>query len=135
METLIQDIRRAMRLLARSPAFTVVAVATLALGIGANTAIFSVVNSVLLQPLSYAQPDRLVRLGPKLPGGVGQSVSVPKFMAWKENTNAFEYVCVFDGFAVLPAAIGIYGMLSYLALRAQSADVQRIDPPIALGYE
>ncbi len=96
METLIQDIRHAVRLLTQSPAFTVVAIATLALGIGANTAIFSVVNSVLLQPLPYSEPDRLVRLGLKFPGGVGQSVSVPKFMAWKENTHAFEYICLYD---------------------------------------
>ncbi len=96
METLMQDIRHAVRMLAQSPAFTVVAIATLALGIGANTAIFSVVNSILLQPLPYTQPDRLVRLGLKFPGGVGQSVSIPKFMAWKENTQAFQFICLYD---------------------------------------
>ena len=86
MATLLQDIRHAGRMLAQSPAFTVVAIATLALGIGANTAIFSVVNSILLQPLPCSQPDRLVRLLLKFRDGQSPATSIPKFMAWKENT-------------------------------------------------
>ena len=81
---------------ARAPASRLVAIATLALGIGANTAIFSVVDSVLLQPLPYSQPDRLVRLMLKFRDGTGQSVSIPKFMAWKENTQAFQYMCAYN---------------------------------------
>jgi putative ABC transport system permease protein len=96
MESLLRDIRQARRMLAQSPVFTTVAISALALGIGANTAIFSVVNSILLQPLPYSHPERLVRLELKFPNGTGQAVSIPKFMAWKQNTQAFEYACAYD---------------------------------------
>ncbi|MFI4944143.1 MAG: ABC transporter permease, partial [Burkholderiales bacterium] len=96
MDTLIQDVRLALRKLLRSPAFAAVAIVTLALGIGANTAIFSVIDRVLLQPLPYSQPDRLVRLQLKFRDGFGNSVSIPKFMAWKEHTQAFQAICAYN---------------------------------------
>ncbi len=96
METLLLDIRHGGRKLVQSPGFAIVAISTLALGIGANTAIFSVVNSVLLQPLPYSEPDRLVRLMLKFRDGESPSASVPKFIAWKENTQAFQYLCAYD---------------------------------------
>src|ERR1700686_1046758 len=96
METVLQDVRHAMRMLARSPVFEIVAIAALALGIGANTAIFSVVNSIILQPLPYSQPDRLLPRGMKVNHGNAQGGSVPKFMTWIHNTEAFQYACAYN---------------------------------------
>ncbi len=97
IENLAQDIRYAVRMLLRSPGFTATAILALALGIGANTAIFSVVNTVLLQPLSYPAPDRLVELELSSPQGNGDITSIPKFNVWKEQTQVFEAVTAYGG--------------------------------------
>ncbi|HEV8318827.1 MAG TPA: ABC transporter permease [Vicinamibacterales bacterium] len=89
------DIRFAVRLLMTQPGFTLVVVAALAIGIGANTAIFSVVNTVLLQPLPYPEPDRLVRIGRQFPAGIGYTASVPKFMAWR-RARSFDGIAAYD---------------------------------------
>jgi predicted permease len=88
------DLRYAIRMLRSNPAFTAIAVAALALGIGANTAIFTVVNSVLLQPLPYPDPDRIMQVCRGYPGGEGTSNSIPKFMAWRQN-DVFESMTLF----------------------------------------
>jgi predicted permease len=98
MSSLLSDLRHALRVLTSNPGFTTVAVAALALGMGANTAIFSVVNAVLLAPLPYPQSDRIMRVerGFKGNDGGGGSVSVPKFMAWKKANNAFQAMALYD---------------------------------------
>src|SRR5882724_12212750 len=95
METLFADIRQALRMLIKNPAFTGVAVAALALGIGANTGIFSVVDKVLLQPLPYPDANRLMRLARKYPRGEGTSISIPKYMAWRQH-NVFSAMTAYD---------------------------------------
>src|SRR5919107_3747765 len=83
METMWQDVRFGVRMLLKKPVFTAVAVLALALGAGANTAIFSVVNGVLLRPLPYKDPDRLVRLGEWSRQVPGMSISYPNFKDWR----------------------------------------------------
>ena len=96
MGTLPSDLRHTIRMLLKSPGFTAIAVAALALGIGANTAIFSVVNTVLLQPLPYPESNRIMRITREWPTGHGNSISIPKFMMWKKNSQAFEAFAMYD---------------------------------------
>ena len=94
IETLLQDIRYGLRSLLKKPGFTLTAVIALALGIGANTAIFSVINGVLLRSLSYANPDRIVMLWEKsLTGGNLQNVISPgNFLDWQKQSTSFEHM-------------------------------------------
>src|SRR6267378_2387961 len=95
-ENLVQDVRFASRTLRRSPSFMFTAILALALGIGANTAIFTVVNTVLLQPLAYPEPERLVQLELSSPQGNGNITSIPKFNVWREQTQVFKEVAAYD---------------------------------------
>ncbi|MGA7854102.1 MAG: ABC transporter permease [Candidatus Acidiferrales bacterium] len=95
MESLIQDLKYAVRMLVKSPGFTAIAILTLALGIGANTALFSVVNGVLLRPLPYAQPDRLVVLSEKSPVFESSSISYPNFLDWQRTNTTFTSIAAY----------------------------------------
>ena len=97
METFLQDVRYGARVLAKHKAFTAVAVLTLALGIGANTAIFSVVNELLLRPMPYRDAERVVMLWEVTPGGRRQNTtSRANFRAWREQGQSFESVAAFS---------------------------------------
>src|SRR3954471_18707636 len=97
IDRLLSDMRHAARNLARTPGFALVTILTLALGIGANTAIFSVVNAVILRPLGYPQPDRLVYISSQFPKmGFDQFwISPPEFLEFQERTRAFASVGAF----------------------------------------
>ena len=97
VENLLQDVRFAVRMLRKSPAFTITAVLMLGLGIGANTAIFSVVNAVLLRPLPFPEPDRLVRVESTIArtGEVG-GVSYPDFLDWRKQNTVFQNLATFN---------------------------------------
>jgi putative ABC transport system permease protein len=96
VETLIQDIRYGLRQLRRNPGFTAVAVITLAFGIGANTAIFTVDYATLLAPLPYPQPNQLVMVWSKIRGH-RNAVSVADFIDWKRQSNAFQELHAWTG--------------------------------------
>src|SRR2546427_3338482 len=97
MQTIWQDIRYGARMLIKAPGFSIVAIIALALGIGANTAIFSVVNAVLLRPLPYAESERLF-----VPWGTRNEmlhhtvVSYPDFVDWQAQTKTLEYVAAYN---------------------------------------
>jgi putative ABC transport system permease protein len=100
---MMQDLRFSLRVLIKSPAFTAVAVIALALGIGANTAIFSVIDSVLLRPLPYGDPDRLVRVSQTPigeaaggPGGGGGATAPANFVDWQNQNQVFEDMVAFS---------------------------------------
>src|SRR5687767_11984046 len=100
MNTLLQDVRYAARLLVKSPSFTLVALSTLALGIAANAAIFSVVSGLLLRPLPYAEPERLVMLWQDLRarGGPEDEWLAPAhFFDWRSRARSLESSAIYRG--------------------------------------
>lgn len=115
LEALVQDLRYALRMMRKNPGFTAGAVLILALGIGANTAVFSVVNAVLLKPLSYRDPDRIVTLsGSSLTGGVSDAlskqVSIPDFQDWHDQSSSFEAMAYYSSreTAAMPGSTAEY---------------------------
>jgi predicted permease len=99
LEMLWSDIRFGARVLWKSRGFTIVAVVTVALGIGGNTAIFSIVNGVLLNPLPFAQPERLVALHESKPNFDKGSISYPNFLDWQKDNRTFSAMAVTRGYA------------------------------------
>jgi predicted permease len=106
METLLQDLRYGFRMLAKNPLFTAVAVVTLALGIGVNTALFSIINGVLLSPLPFPEPDKLVTLHENKPNFEGGSVSYPNFRDWQKDNDTFSAMAVARIYAFSLVGIG-----------------------------
>jgi predicted permease len=105
MDTLLQDVRYAFRLWRRRPGFAFVAILTLALGIGANTAMFSIVNAVLLRPLPYAHGDRLAVLWAKTPTRPQSLLSWDEYLAYREQKDSFDAVALWLGQSVNLTAV------------------------------
>src|SRR5437762_9147989 len=134
MTTLLQDLRYAVRMLGRSPGFTAVAVATLALGIGANTAIFSLVDAVLLRPLPIPEANRIVTLGEAGRGEDARhasSTSYLNFLDWKAQSRSFEAMTIFNGWQPALTGSGEAERLPAAFVTSEVFDVLRVRP--ALG--
>jgi len=151
METLLQDIRFGFRMLLKSPGFTAVAVITLALGIGANTAMFSVINSVLLRSLPFANPSRVMAVWKTMSNGSPNAFSTPEFLEWKQqgeltaNMGAFSSVGKNLGGKDLPERITggrfNYDLISVLGAQAatgrtfsRAEDTQGASPVVLLSH-
>jgi putative ABC transport system permease protein len=97
LEVFVQDVRFGVRMLLKSPLFTAVALTTIAIGIGANTAMFSLVDAIVLRPLPYPEPQRLIVAGMHQRGGSGMElISTADFLAWRDHQHCFEQVAVLD---------------------------------------
>ncbi len=96
MSNFRDNFKHAVRMFRANPGFTFAAIAALALGIGINTAIFTVVDTVLLKPLTYPDADRIVQFLLTFPDGKGPGASIPKFMLWQQQTTAFQDVAAYD---------------------------------------
>jgi len=130
MAALVQDLRYAIRTLAKNPGFTVVVVLTLALGIGANTAIFSVVDAVLLRPLPYPESDRLFTVYQTLPQDPAQNtgVSYPNYLDWTQQNQAFESIAAVRGTALALSGQGEPTYIRTGSVTSNYFDVLRVKP-------
>ena len=134
MDTLWQDLRYAMRQLAKRPGFTLTAVITLALGIGANSAIFSVINATVLEPLPYAAPDRLVRVREVTPEGMNFSASEPNYLDFRDQSRQLEQLAAFKDHAVSLTGQGEPVRLDGLAVTHDFFAVLGVAPALGRGF-
>jgi putative ABC transport system permease protein len=137
MNTLLQDLRYGTRILRKQPGSTLVAVVTLAIGIGANTAIFSLVNSILLRPLPYREPDQLVRVlqaSPKL-GLSSWGVSQADFAAYRDQNRSFESLAIFDSNGINLTGVGEPERLAVTTTTADFFKVLGVNPVLGRTFQ
>jgi predicted permease len=133
MDSLFKDIRYGFRSLLKRRSLTGLAIVTLALGIGANTAMFSVINAVLLKPLPYAEPERLVWMNESGPEVANRWLSYPNFVDWRARSQSFEAMSTFRGWAVTFTGVDQPLNLNARMVAADYFKVMRVSP--LLGRE
>jgi putative ABC transport system permease protein len=130
MEKLWQDIRYAFRVIAKSPGFTAAAVLTLALGIGANTAIFSVVNAVLLRPLPYPQPEQIVSVYDVQPNYGNAPMSYPEYADWRDKSQVFQNLAAQGSASVVLSGLGAAEQVRVVRVSASYLPLFGVQPLI-----
>ncbi len=133
-ERLMQDLRYGLRMLVKSPGFTVVAILTLALGIGANTALFSVVNGVLFNPLPYPHPEQLVWLAESKPNFATGSISFPNFQDWQKNNQTFTSMGLSRGYTYNLTGLGEAEQLRARLISSDFFTVLGVQPAMGRSF-
>lgn len=131
---LMQDLRHALRFLRKAPIVTAAAVLTLALGVGGTTAIFSVVHAVILRPLPYPDPDRLIELFESNRAGGTWRVSAPNYLSWTERTRSFDALAAFNGGTVILTDRGDPERLISSAITASMFRVLGLPPIVGTPF-
>ena len=136
MEALLQDIRYGWRMLARNPAFTAIAVLTLAIGIGASTAIFSVVDTVLLRPLPYREPEKLVLVSETLPGMSADEIGVSagEYQDYRDRNRSFSQVAAYESAGFNLTGAGQPLRVNAAALSASAFALLGVSPELGRGF-
>jgi hypothetical protein len=132
---MIKDIRYGLRMLMKNPGVSTIAVLTLALGIGANTAIFSVVSAVLLNPLPYKEPDRLVSLWENVPTHGKWRAAPANFLDWKKQNTVFEDVVAFGGSTATLTGDGDPEQISGTAVTPGYFEVVGVQPALGRAFQ
>ena len=136
MGTLLQDIRYGWRMLARNPGFTAIAVLTLAIGIGASTAIFSVVDTVLLRPLPYREPEKLVLITETLPGMSADEIGVSagEYQDYRDRNRSFSQVAAYESAGFNLTGAGQPLRVNAAALSASAFPLLGVSPELGRGF-
>ena len=134
LDMLLQDLRYGIRVLRRTPGFTLAALLTLAIGIGANAAIFSVVDAVLLQPLPYADPDRLVTIGDRNADGSSSNVGFTTMVDWRARSRSFEALGVMRSWQPTLMVNGEAERVSAVRVSANYFEMLGVRPALGRGF-
>lgn len=134
MGTFWQDLRYGTRMLIKAPAFTAVAVLSLALGIGANTAIFSMINSILIESLPYPNSEELVQIFEATPSFPRNSVSGGAFKDWREHSSKFSYLAIYEGIQLNLTGIGVPERVTGLKVSSEFLSVLGINLSVGRGF-
>src|SRR5882724_13717553 len=136
METILQDVRYGVRMLMKAPSFSIVATIALALGIGANTAIFSVVNAVLLKPLPFANSDQLMVVWEtdSALGAQRSTASYPNFSDWRDQNHVFEHMASYHNNDFIMTGRGESSRLQGAVVNADLFPLLGVTPLIGRGF-